>query len=216
MREERGVIYLKIDRNSLVTHPNVILSDIARIECENKEILRKLKYLPVYRFATEGKGKNGHTTIAMSVLKIIELIHKERPQVLVINEGESDFVIEYQKSRAKDSWVDKAKTVFLCVIIFFGSAFSIMAFNNDISITKMFDQFYYQVTGSYAEGVTILELSYCVGLAVGIMVFFNHIGPKKITHDPTPLQIEMRKYENDIDTTFIENADRKGHNIDVD
>ena len=28
-------------------------------------------------------------------------------------------------------------------------------------------------------------------------------------------QIEMRKYEKDVDTTFIENAGRGGHSIDV-
>ena len=41
------------------------------------------------------------------------------------------------------------------------------------------------------------------------------MGSKKITPDPTPMQVEMRKYEKDIDTTFIENAERKGHSIDV-
>ena len=48
-----------------------------------------------------------------------------------------------------------------------------------------------------------------------IIIFFNHVGKKKITPDPTPMQVEMRKYETDIDTTFIENAERKGHSIDV-
>ena len=49
----------------------------------------------------------------------------------------------------------------------------------------------------------------------GIILFFNHVGRKKITPDPTPIQIEMRKYEKDVDTTFIENAGRGGHSIDV-
>lgn len=56
---------------------------------------------------------------------------------------------------------------------------------------------------------------YCLGLAVGILVFFNHIGKKKITSDPTPIQVEMRKYEQDVDMAFIENAGRKGHEHDV-
>ena len=64
--------------------------------------------------------------------------------------------------------------------------------------------------------MTVLEVSYCIGLTVGIMVFFNHIGRKKITADPTPLQVEMRKYENDLDMTFIENASRGEKSIDVD
>ena len=60
-----------------------------------------------------------------------------------------------------------------------------------------------------------LETLYCLGLAVGILVFFNHIGKKKITSDPTPIQVEMRKYEQDVDMAFIENAGRKGHEHDV-
>ena len=47
-------------------------------------------------------------------------------------------------------------------------------------------------------------------------MFFNHVGHKKITHDPTPIQIEMRKYETDLDTAFINNAERRGHSVDVD
>jgi stage V sporulation protein AA len=69
--------------------------------------------------------------------------------------------------------------------------------------------------GTDKANVTELELFYCIGLAVGIIVFFNHIGKKKITSDPTPIQVEMRKYEKDVDTTFIENAGRKGHEHDV-
>ena len=61
-----------------------------------------------------------------------------------------------------------------------------------------------------------LQVGYCIGLAVGIIIFFNHFGKKKITKDPTPIQVQMRKYANDIDTVFIENAGRKGNNIDVD
>lgn len=107
------------------------------------------------------------------------------------------------------------KTVLLCIIIFFGSAFTIMAFNNDISVTDVFDKLYGQVMGTKADGVNELEVCYCIGLGLGIILFFNHVGRKKITPDPTPIQIEMRKYEKDVDTTFIENAGRGGHSIDV-
>jgi stage V sporulation protein AA len=48
------------------------------------------------------------------------------------------------------------------------------------------------------------------------MIFYNHIGQKKITDDPTPIQVAMRKYEQDIDTTYIEASGREGSSIDVD
>ncbi|WP_455055389.1 hypothetical protein [Merdimonas faecis] len=40
------------------------------------------------------------------------------------------------------------------------------------------------------------------------MVFFNHFGKSKVSVDPTPLEVEMRLYENDIQTTLIENYSR--------
>lgn len=209
-------LYLKIDRSSCVTMERVLLSDVAKIECERQDILRKVKNIVIYNFAIPQKDGSRHTAISMSVLKVIELIHEVCPGCLIINEGETDFVIEYQKQEQKNSLLDKIKTVVLCIIVFFGSAFSIMAFNNDVSVVEIFGQFYGQVMGREPSGPGVLEACYCIGLAVGITVFFNHVGPKKITHDPTPLQVEMRKYENDLDMTFIENASRKEHNIDVD
>ena len=108
------------------------------------------------------------------------------------------------------------KTAALCLVVFFGGAFTIMSFNNDIGITELFGKFYEQVTGAEQSGVTELEVMYCIGLALGILVFFNHFGKHKITPDPTPIQVQLRKYEQDVDTTFIQNAGRGGKEIDVD
>ena len=217
MSESKNTLYIKIDKNIVVKDRNVRLSDFAKMECTDQAALRKLKQKKIYTFP-EGceKGAHGHNQMAFSILKIIEQIHEDYPGLDVTNEGESDFILEYLPGPAAPAWVDGLKTVLLCVIIFFGAAFTIMAFNNDIGITDIFEKFYTQVTGSAPAGVTELEVCYCIGLALGITVFFNHVGHKKITHDPTPIQIEMRKYENDIDTTFIDNASRKGHSIDVD
>lgn len=208
-------LYIKIDRNTVVQSPKVLLSDIAKVECERQDILRKVKNIVVYNFESNKTKQNYHSSISMSILKIIEEIHAISSGSLVVNEGESDFVIEYQGEQKQRKWLEKGKTIILCIIVFFGSAFSINAFNNDVSIINIFNQFYYQVMGTMHDGISELEVCYCIGLAIGITVFFNHVGAKKITKDPTPLQVEMRKYENDLDMTFIENASRKEHNIDV-
>ena len=71
------------------------------------------------------------------------------------------------------------------------------------------------VAGRPGDGYGILELSYSVGLAVGITVFFNHIGGRRITKDPTPIEVEMRVYEQDVNKSLIETADREGKTIDV-
>ena len=209
-------LYLKIAQNTIVTNRHVRLSDIAKLECADAAIVRQLKQKKIYTFADTGNtGRKKNQMQVFSILKIIALIHEEYPSLEISNEGGSDFIVEYTPDGTKPKLLNLLKTGVLWVIIFFGAAFTIMAFNNDVGVGDVFARFYEQVTGAKSNGMTEIEVCYSIGLAIGIIVFFNHVGKKKITPDPTPIQVEMRKYEKDIDTTFIENAGRKGHNIDV-
>ena len=208
-------LHLKIGRNTVVWDRQVRLSDIADMECTDEAALRQLKQKKIYTFR-EDTGSRKKQLVVVSVLKIMEQIHKDYPELEISNEGETDFIIEYVPFPEKPEWVNITKTIVLCILIFFGAAFTIMAFNNDVGVGDVFAKFYHQVTGMESDGVTELEICYSIGLSFGILIFFNHVGRKKITHDPTPIQIEMRKYESDLDTAFIENAGRKGHSIDVD
>lgn len=208
-------LHLKIGRNTVVWDRQVRLSDIADMECTDEAALRQLKQKKIYTFR-EDTGSRKNQLVVVSVLKIMEEIHKDYPELEISNEGETDFIIEYVPFPEKPEWLNITKTIVLCILIFFGAAFTIMAFNNDVGVGDVFAKFYHQVTGIESDGVTELEICYSIGLSFGILIFFNHVGRKKITHDPTPIQIEMRKYESDLDTAFIENAGRKGHSIDVD
>lgn len=212
MSANSETIYLKIDQNVLVYDRNVTLGDVASITSSNEAMVRQLKQKKIYSFT---ENTSNIQRKIFSILKIIELIHEDYPNAEIDNEGESDFIIEYKKDAAPNKVLTAAKVVVLCVLVFFGSAFTIMSFNNDIGITDMFAKFYYQVMGTEPGGLTELEVSYCIGLAIGILVFYNHFGKKKLTPDPTPIQVEMRKYEQDVDTTYIENAGRGGKEIDV-
>ena len=90
-----------------------------------------------------------------------------------------------------------------------------MAFHNDISIGKVFEKIYGIVTGQPYDGYGVLEISYSIGLALGIIVFFNHVGGRRITKDPTPIEVEMRIYEDQVNTALVETADREGKTMDV-
>ena len=90
-----------------------------------------------------------------------------------------------------------------------------IAFKNDVDVTKNFGQIYESLTGAESSGFTVLEITYSIGVIIGILTFFNHFGKKKFTVDPTPMEVEMRLYENDIQTTLIEDFSRKGKELDV-
>ncbi len=97
----------------------------------------------------------------------------------------------------------------LCLLhLLFGAAFTIMAFHNDIGIREVFGQIYELLTGQAAVG-------YSTGNRVFDRAgtwhfgFFNHIGGRRITSDPTPIEVEMRKYETDVNQALTETADRE-------
>ena len=86
----------------------------------------------------------------------------------------------------------------------------------DVGVNDVFKEIYALVMGEESNGFTLLEMSYAIGLTTGILVFYNHFGGKKITTDPTPVEVEMRLYEDDINTTLIEGVNRKDKHIEVD
>lgn len=210
-------LYLKIDQNVVVYNYQVHLEDIASMECTNEAVLRQLKQKKIYTFQEKDTAKQKKQRIQVfSVLNIIQQIHEDYPELEVQNMGESDFILECKAGIAENKVLETVKTIVLCIVIFFGAAFTIMTFNNDVGVADVFSRFYEQVIGQKSNGVTEIEIFYAIGMPIGITIFYNHIGKKKVTHDPTPIQVEMRKYEQDVDTTFIENASREGNSIDVD
>ena len=94
------------------------------------------------------------------------------------------------------------KSALIGIVIFFGSGFSIMAFHNDIGLVDLFAQIYTQVIGYAPESIGGLEIGYSIGLAAGILIFFNHFSLKKRENDPTLLKVEVSKYEQDVEDTI--------------
>lgn len=210
MSGNRETVYIKADRNTEVAKPEVQLGDVIKVECTNPSIKANIKCQKLLKFSGDEKR------IAVSILRVIACIHEQYPQVEIQNMGETDFIVTYENAATPKKAVHLLKTAIVVLISFFGSAFSIMSFNNDVNITDIFSKVYELFTGNPSDGFTIIELTYSIGLIIGILIFFNHFGKKRFSVDPTPIEVEMRLYENDLQTTLIENDSRKGKQLDVD
>ncbi len=55
----------------------------------------------------------------------------------------------------------------------------------------------------------LLIISYAAGIAIGIMSFFNHFGRKKLTDDPTPVQVEFVAYKKQIDDAVVDELENQ-------
>lgn len=203
-------LYIKFDKCVAVENKQVTIGDVAKLECTNKNILNKLKTIKIMNFPDEK-----HNRYVFSALKVIELILNEYPALQITHIGEPDVVIELKRSKRPPEIWQIIKVIIICLITFFGAAFAIMTFNEDVSVSKVFQLLYHQITGTESSGYTVIEITYSIGLAVGILVFYNHFGRKKVTKDPTPIEVEMRLYEDDINKTLIEGVKRKESHIDV-
>ena len=195
-----AVLYMQVDTNIQIKHPHIYLQDIARLSCSDSKILNRLRIMPVVNLKPDAPGR-----YVMSVMDLVDKIQQKEPDLTVTPLGETDFILTYEKPGSQNLIFRWLKIALVCLVTFFGAAFSIMTFNVDADVEKLFQQIYFQVTGQNSSGFTPLEIAYSVGLGLGILFFFNHFSHRKITADPTPMQVQMRKYEDDVNTTITEN-----------
>ena len=206
----KKVLYLKVEQSVEISKRDVTIKDVAKLECTEKRILNRLN--PEKLFTMESKKGSRK---AVTVLFLVEKIHEIYPELEVQNLGETDFVVSYHPEK-QPKLLETTKIFFVSAISFFGSMFAMMTFNEDVSTRETFDKLYTWVMGYEPSGVTILEITYSIGVSVGILVFFNHIGKKYITNEPSPVEVEMAGYEQQVNQTLIKQMSRKGKEVDVD
>lgn len=195
-------VYVKCDRSVKVNNPEVYMKDFARIRCSDSIIQAKANCIKVHQF-----GKDDPKRAVISCIKIVELIEEKCGNVTVDVLGETDVLLEWDRKK-EPKWLEWIKVVLVSLVCFFGTAFTIMAYHQDVGINDIFTKMYYLVMQEETKGINPMEVAYSIGLAVGIIVFFNHVGGRRITNDPTPIEVAMRKYENDVDMTLIETGNR--------
>ncbi len=203
-------LYIKIEKSILIHHKVIRLKDVAKLYSPEDKIVEELYQQVLYIIKDDKK-----MDYIFSVMKLMELIHKMYADIEITNLGEADFIVQYEPPGKEKKLWEYFKVAFVCCIVFFGAAFTIMTFNEDASVSKVFGIIYKSVLGTKQVKASLLEISYAVGLPLGIIIFFNHFSKLKTGNDPTPMQVQLRLYESDMDDTLIENSSREGKSFDV-
>ncbi|MFI3236989.1 MAG: stage V sporulation protein AA [Lachnospiraceae bacterium] len=194
------LIFFDGSSHSKVLDRQVYIKDIASIYTEDKEVMHGVETMLTYTLQKPKEKK------VISLLDLIELIQNHYPDYEVCSIGEKDLIVEW----AQESKWDFLKVLGVCFISFFGTAFTIMAFHNDIGITGVFEEIYRITGGDKAFGIGVIEVTYCIGLFLGITIFFNHLGKKRRENDPTPIMVAMNNYERDVNETVINHMQKEG------
>ena len=203
-------VYFRCDRYVEVQSEDVFIKDLGSLQCADNNVAARLKSIKAKHFQ-KGKAKR----CVISSVRLIQLMEENTPDIQVQWLGEPDVLVEWVDVDKHKSWQQWFKIVLVCLVSFFGTAFTIMAYHNDIGINEVFEEVYRMVMNREPDGMNVLEVAYSVGLAAGIIVFYNHIGGRRLTKDPTPIEVSMRNYEYDVDMALIEMANREGKEEDV-
>lgn len=201
---QETTVTVMVPQITRVTNKKVLLQDVVKITGEDKALVKRLQQEVFYQFPKEQGEKKVFTS-----LKLVEVIERLHKGITVNVIGEPSFIVEYLPSGTSygEQWW---KVLFVSVAVFFGGAFSIMTFNQDVEVTKVFLLLYGLAGLGDKPKIPVMEIGYSLGLAVGIIVFFNHFSHLRLDADPTPLEVQMRTYEKEVNDAIMENASREG------
>lgn len=202
-------VYVKASKKvNIEGKKNIAISDIAEIE-GNKEIANKIKRIIVFTIENDQK-KN----YLLSIITVIARIQDLYENILIHNVGEEDIIISYSPIKKQSKYKNLfmiIKVILVCITLFTGGGIAIMTFHTDAAVADVFVRLYSLFLGEENENPFIIEIPYSIGLATGIIVFFNHFSCKRLTDDPTPIEVEMRLYERDVEDCIIENLTDEGN-----
>lgn len=203
-------VYINLSESVLAKKRKVKIQDVATIWCSNPDIKNAVEKLELMSFSGTKEQK------VISVMYIIELIEKNFKECRLSSIGCTDVVIYYRTYEQGEGIKQVLKFIFVCLVAFFGAGFSIMSYNSDVNMVGQLDVMENIFVGNSTRAFPIAGVAYSAGLLIGIIVFFNHGAKKKFTDDPTPLQVQMRQYEQEVNQTVITDATRKKEVRDAD
>lgn len=211
---DKTEIYISLDQSVLVPNKKVCLEDISTLFCIDTNLLNNIKSIELFTFTDSEIDQK-----VITIMKIIEVIKQKFPNVTVINTGAPETIIYYKNLKNTSKYAGKVKVFFLLLLAFFGTAYSIMSYNGDVGSITILQNIYQLFTGQTANQhnpwYIFGLLSYSIGLCIGMIVFFNHGINSNKADDPTPLQVQMRLYEGDVNSTIILNSERNGKTLDI-
>ena len=97
MSVSNNTLYIKGDQSVEVKKRDVTLGDLVTMECCQRNIVSVLKTIKVMKIPEQGQHR-----YVISILKIIELIHKEYPHLEIQSYGSPDVIVTYEKPKEKN------------------------------------------------------------------------------------------------------------------
>ncbi|RPK15610.1 hypothetical protein FH5_01045 [Priestia endophytica] len=174
----------------------ITVGDVA-VVFASKEEKEKIESLVIYKV-----NEKDQNIIIIDVMRIIQAISREMENMEIQQVGPTQTIVEvvFERKRASLPFF-----IVVWLLLFIGAALAIMNFHEDVSMRAVHQRLFFILTGEQDETPLLLQVPYSIGLGLGMILFFNHVFKKRINEEPSPLEVEMFNYQQDLDRYVIIN-----------
>ncbi|MBM7552399.1 stage V sporulation protein AA [Thalassobacillus pellis] len=185
------IVYVRLLRK--VEMPNsgpIYVKDIALLSCST-ELKNRLEYLPLHYITKKDKN-----VIVVDGFSVIEKMaeHHKNIDVQILGPAQSIILITQKKKKAA-FWMIAG----IWLLLYIGAAMAIMNFHYDVSMEAVQQKLHFMLSGEEKEHPFWIQVPYSIGLGLGMILFFNHLFNKKFNEEPSPLEVEVFKYQQSMD-----------------
>ena len=190
-----GILYIRLRHRVQVREESLVkLSQLAQIIAP-EEVVEDIKDIPIHQVTPSDKN-----IIVVDVMRVIREVCKEHSDLDIQTIGPTQSIIEviYEKKK-----VSLPLFIGVWLLLFIGAALAIMNFHEDVSMREVHQRLYHFVTGGVDPHPLLFQIPYSFGLGLGMILFFNHVFRKRLNEEPSPLEVEMFNYQQDLDQYVI-------------
>lgn len=180
------------EKANLVHNEPILLKDLINVYTNHSQIKSNIESIEYNIKKIEGKNN-----YLISILTIIALIKNKYSNSRVSIIGGADVFVSYKKEKPMDN--RKTRVIIVCFLLFIGAATAIVNFHSDVDMLQTHKKIYYMITGEKKDNILILQIPYSLGIGAGMIVFFNHFFKKKINDEPSPLELEVHSYQENLE-----------------
>ncbi|WP_153122731.1 stage V sporulation protein AA [Peribacillus tepidiphilus] len=195
------IVYIRMrHRVQMKSNQEIYVKDVAKV-IGSDQIVGKIENMLLYKVT-----KKDQNIVIIDFVQLIERIVEELPEIELQAFGPTQTIVEIVHDQKS---MNIAFFLAVWLLLFVGAALAIMNFHEDVSMQIMHQKLYQMITGKMERKPLLLQIPYSIGLGLGMILFFNYFFRKRFNEEPSPLEIEMFNYQQDLDRYVIMNENKE-------
>lgn len=189
------LVYVRMRNRVHVRQEQVLfVKDVARIIGPD-DIVKTLEQTKLLKVS-----RADNNIIIIDLIHMIQCIRNVDPTIEVQTLGPAQTIIEVIYEKRRFSILSFLAVWFL---LFIGAGITIMNFHVDVSMQEVHQKLFKIITGREDTKPLLIQIPYSFGLGLGMILFFNQFFKKRFNEEPSPLEVEIFNYQQDLDQYVI-------------